>query len=144
MKLNSDRLKALRENQGWSQDQLASAAGVSLRTVQRAEADGTASRETKVCLAAALGIPHMELEASTPDAPPGSAEGAVNRSALVHAVIGKSFLMVGLGFLGTSVFLGYSAVMVYLGSFFAICGAVDLVVAWFARRSPEQSAGSVA
>jgi len=144
MKLDSDRIRVLSENRGWSQDQLASAAGVSLRTVQRAEGDGIASRETKVCLAAALGIPHMELAARNPDVPPAGHSGrAVNVPALVHTTIGTSFLMVGLGFLGTSVFLAYSPIMVYLGSLFALCGAVDLVFAWFARRSPEYSARSI-
>jgi transcriptional regulator with XRE-family HTH domain len=69
MNLNTEKLKQLRERRAWSQDQLAMAAGVSVRTVQRAERDGTASRETKVCLAAALGIPHGDLDASQEEAP---------------------------------------------------------------------------
>lgn len=64
MNLDTEKLKQLRERRAWSQDQLAMAAGVSVRTVQRAERDGTASRETKVCLAAALGVPHGDLDAS--------------------------------------------------------------------------------
>jgi transcriptional regulator with XRE-family HTH domain len=67
MTLDVEKLKQLRERWGWSQDQLANAAGVSVRTVQRAERDGTASRETKVCLAAALGVPHGELDAPEQD-----------------------------------------------------------------------------
>lgn len=63
MMLDAAKLKRLREGRGWSQEQLASAAGISVRTVQRAERDGAASRETKVCLAAALDVPHAELEA---------------------------------------------------------------------------------
>lgn len=54
MKLNPSIVRRLREARHWSQEQLAAAAGPGLRTVQRVEADGVASRETRVCLAAAL------------------------------------------------------------------------------------------
>lgn len=54
MKLDPSIVRRLREARHWSQEQLAAAAGLSLRTVQRVEAEGVASRETRVCLAAAL------------------------------------------------------------------------------------------
>ena len=54
MKLNPSIVRRLREARHWSQEQLAAAAGLGLRTVQRVEADGVASRGTRVCLAAAL------------------------------------------------------------------------------------------
>ena len=52
--INSDAVRLLRKNKGWSQEQLARASGLSLRTIQRVEAEGKASLETKVCLAATL------------------------------------------------------------------------------------------
>lgn len=64
MKIDGAKVRRLRDVQGWSQEQLAEAAGVSVRTIQRAEAQGTASRETRVCLASALGVAHAELEPS--------------------------------------------------------------------------------
>lgn len=60
VKVDSRKIKALREARAWSQEQLAHAAGLSVRTVQRAENEGSASRESKVCLAAALGVDHAE------------------------------------------------------------------------------------
>ncbi|HEY6124562.1 MAG TPA: helix-turn-helix transcriptional regulator [Steroidobacteraceae bacterium] len=57
MKLNSATVKRLREAKSWTQEHLASAAGVSLRTVQRLEADGSASAESRLAIAAALGVP---------------------------------------------------------------------------------------
>ncbi|MGX9721523.1 helix-turn-helix domain-containing protein [Stenotrophomonas acidaminiphila] len=54
MKLNPTVIRRLREARHWSQEQLAAAAGLSPRTVQRVETEGAASRETRVCLAAAL------------------------------------------------------------------------------------------
>lgn len=57
MRINGDKVRALRESKSWSQEHLAEAAGVSVRTVQRVEADGLGSAETRLALAAALEVP---------------------------------------------------------------------------------------
>jgi len=66
VKLNPAGVKKLREARSWTQEHLASAAGVSLRTIQRMEADGSASAESRLAIAAALGVPveniHLALE----------------------------------------------------------------------------------
>jgi len=67
MAISRERIKALREAKAWSQAHLAEAAGLSLRIVQRMEAEGTASGETRLAVAAALGVP---VEALNPAAPP--------------------------------------------------------------------------
>jgi transcriptional regulator with XRE-family HTH domain len=57
-----DLVKRLREEKGWSQDQLAVAADVGKRTVQRIELGrGTPSPETTMALAQALGVTPGEL-----------------------------------------------------------------------------------
>lgn len=61
MKISSAKVRRFRSELGWSQDQLALASGLSLRTIQRVEAEGNASRETQVCLAATFGISFIEL-----------------------------------------------------------------------------------
>ena len=61
MKISSYLVRRLRTERGWSQEQLATASGLSLRTIQRVEADGSASRETRVCLAATFDIPLADL-----------------------------------------------------------------------------------
>ena len=58
--INSDLVKALRKKRSWSQDQLATAAGLSLRTVQRIEKEGICSLESSQALAAVF-----ELSAET-------------------------------------------------------------------------------
>ncbi|WP_207393320.1 helix-turn-helix transcriptional regulator [Duganella aceris] len=68
MKINSSTVKRLRAERAWSQEQLAEIADVSLRTIQRVEAEGGASRETRMAIAAAFGINVGEL--NLPDAPP--------------------------------------------------------------------------
>lgn len=73
MKLNPSIVRRLREARHWSQEQLAAAAGLGLRTVQHVEADGVASRGTRVCLAAAL---DTDVSAML-DAGPGPGPGPV-------------------------------------------------------------------
>jgi transcriptional regulator with XRE-family HTH domain len=57
LKLNPAGIRKLRESRSWTQEHLASASGVSLRTIQRMEADGSASAESRLSIAAALGVP---------------------------------------------------------------------------------------
>lgn len=61
MNISSSRIRHLRHERGWSQEQLALASGLSLRTIQRVETEERASRETRVCLAAAFDVPLSEL-----------------------------------------------------------------------------------
>jgi transcriptional regulator with XRE-family HTH domain len=72
MKLNAGLVRKLRENRAWSQDHLAAAAGLSLRTVQRIEAEGNASLESRLSLAAALQVDAATLVAVA-EAPAGFA-----------------------------------------------------------------------
>ena len=76
MKLNPSIVRRLREAGHWSQEQLAAAAGLGLRTVQRVEADGVASRETRVCLAAALDTDVSAMLDAGPGPGPGAAAAA--------------------------------------------------------------------
>ena len=70
MKINGDMVRALREEKSWSQEHLADAAGLSARTVQRVEAEGVGSAETRLALAAALDVPVSTLMPS--ESPPPS------------------------------------------------------------------------
>lgn len=55
------RIRQLRLEKGWSQDQLATIAGLSTRTVQRIENGEQASLETLTAIAAALGLQVSDL-----------------------------------------------------------------------------------
>lgn len=57
MSINAEQVKSLRESRGWSQEHLAEVSGLSLRTIQRVEAEGKGARETKLSLAAAFDVP---------------------------------------------------------------------------------------
>src|SRR5215831_5239395 len=62
MKVNRSLILSLRKQRSWSQDELAVAAGLNLRTVQRIERSGSASLQSKKSLAAAFGIEVSDLE----------------------------------------------------------------------------------
>ena len=64
MKISAEQVRALRDVRGWSQEHLAEVAGLSLRTIQRVESEGRASRETRLNLAAAFDVPLGRLSPS--------------------------------------------------------------------------------
>ena len=55
-RVRPEALKALRQEKAWTQDHLAMAAGLTARTVQRAERSGHCSAETVLALAGALDV----------------------------------------------------------------------------------------
>lgn len=61
MKIDGSRVRQLRIGRQWSQEQLAEACGVNLRTIQRIERSGTGSLESVRALAAVFGVPPDEL-----------------------------------------------------------------------------------
>jgi len=62
MKISPVAVRRLRTERGWSQEQLAIASGLSLRTVQRVEAEGIASLGTATSLAATYQVKLTELQ----------------------------------------------------------------------------------
>ena len=61
MKVNSDYIRQLRQQRGWSQEQLADIAGVNARTIQRLEAGTQASVDTLKALAVAFSVDYQQL-----------------------------------------------------------------------------------
>ncbi|MBR9883422.1 MAG: helix-turn-helix transcriptional regulator [Oceanospirillales bacterium] len=62
MKIDLELVKKLRADKAWSQEELAVAADLSLRTVQRIEKEGRASLESKKAIASAFGIKASNLD----------------------------------------------------------------------------------
>lgn len=62
MKINAELVLELRAKKSWSQEELALAAGVNLRTIQRIEKEATASLQSKKALASAFDIQVSDLE----------------------------------------------------------------------------------
>ncbi len=61
MRLNPKTIKQLRDDKNWTQQSLADACGLSLRTIQRVEKEGVASRETMMSLCAVFEIKQSSL-----------------------------------------------------------------------------------
>lgn len=61
MQVSPEKVKHFRKENGWSQEVLAKASGLSLRTIQRVEKDGNSSSETQLALAAAFNKSAKEL-----------------------------------------------------------------------------------
>lgn len=59
--LSKDRIQLFRKNNGWSQEVLAKAAGVSVRTIQRVEKEGKCSLETHLALSSVFNLAPNEL-----------------------------------------------------------------------------------
>ncbi|TRW48546.1 helix-turn-helix transcriptional regulator [Aliidiomarina halalkaliphila] len=94
MSINAEQVRALRESRGWSQEHLAEVAGLSLRTIQRVEADGRGSRETKLSLAAAFDVPLGRL--SVVGVGDAGQDSAVGKSSFSLMTIGTFFVLLGL------------------------------------------------
>lgn len=84
MKIDSQKVRQLREARGWSQEHLAEVAGLSGRTVQRIESDGNASPESRMALAAALGVDAAALGLPATGATPVAAQPARPRRDFRH------------------------------------------------------------
>ena len=85
MKINRALLKELRLQRALSQEELAIAAGLSPRTVQRMEANGTASLESQKAVAAVFGIGSERLLERSVDSHLGDPMKVLASSALLIA-----------------------------------------------------------
>jgi transcriptional regulator with XRE-family HTH domain len=62
MRINADLVIKARKEKSWSQEELAIAAGLNLRTVQRIESEAAASLQSKKALASALDLDIRALD----------------------------------------------------------------------------------
>ena len=62
MQINVDLVLSARKQKSWSQEELAIAAGLNLRTIQRVESEGSASLQSKKALASALDLDVHDLD----------------------------------------------------------------------------------
>jgi transcriptional regulator with XRE-family HTH domain len=62
MRINVDVVLKARKQKSWSQEELAIASGLNLRTIQRIEGEASASLESKKALASALDLDIRDLD----------------------------------------------------------------------------------
>lgn len=92
MQINTDakKIKRWREDRSWSQEHLADAAGLSLRTVQRIENGEGASRDSVMALAAAFNVEVISL---TVDARSEAKAAAQSKRTKVKDALRMGFLI---------------------------------------------------
>lgn len=92
MLIDAGKVKFLRLENGWTQDQLAEMCAVSVRTVQRIEKTGIASLDTTNALAAVFRTERKTILAQ------GGVRPAQTEVSLKHAIlIAATTLLVGIG-----------------------------------------------
>jgi transcriptional regulator with XRE-family HTH domain len=62
MKINADVVLKARKQKAWSQEELAIASGLNLRTIQRIESEASASLQSRKALASALDLDFQDLD----------------------------------------------------------------------------------
>lgn len=85
MTINRTLLRQFRLQRALSQEELAIAAGISARTVQRMEAEGTASLESRKAVAAVFGVGAERLLETSDPSTPGDSMKIIASSALLVA-----------------------------------------------------------
>jgi DNA-binding XRE family transcriptional regulator len=136
MKIDGSKVRALREKKSWSQEHLPTASGLSVRTVQRVEREGGSLPETRLALAAALGVDASELAMGVPQKP-----SPIHDRAAVASGVRKGWIGWGLGVTGAvaGILLGNPAdAPLALGVVGALAGVSAAMIGVLAERARRQ------
>ncbi|MCA9512571.1 MAG: helix-turn-helix transcriptional regulator [Myxococcales bacterium] len=137
--LDRARLAALRDRRGWSQEELARAAGLSTRTVQRLESGAAASLETRKALAAAFDVELDELVARTE---PGSARDSGVRWGIGCALAGYSLAAAAVVYTASMGYMRAGSAGRTLGILGAVVGTLCGLIGWHSRTAREAGRGA--
>ena len=97
MQLNPQTVKSLRQQLNWTQQQLADACDVSLRTIQRVEKEGAASKETTMALCAVLEVRQGELIRLEESTNSNTDTHSINKQHITAIIALSSFVSFALG-----------------------------------------------
>jgi transcriptional regulator with XRE-family HTH domain len=125
--LDPERVKRLRVERAWSQEQLAEISGLSLRTIQRIEKRGKASMESKKALASVFEVGFAALEPPPDVVRRQQIDVASLRFVLAGGLIGLVFGLAG-GGLGLAHVLSGSVAWGVAAGLVGIVGLVGGVV----------------
>ncbi|MFT5083105.1 MAG: DNA-binding XRE family transcriptional regulator [Lentisphaeria bacterium] len=120
--ISVDLIKKLRNQRSWSQDQLASIAGLSLRTVQRIENEGNASLESSKALASAfeIGVNDLKIDAEEVTAADANRKGRKYGFICVAVGMVSAYTAITYSFMNGGI-SGFEAGVSY-GGIGAVCG----------------------
>ena len=103
MAINTNLVRQLRSKANWSQEDLAAASGLSIRTIQRVENDGKAGLETRRALAAAFGVAAKDLDLDAWAYQPGEMAAGTGLLLIWVGVAWFFNLGLGIGLIGVGV-----------------------------------------
>lgn len=93
MYLSTTKLKNIRKSKGWSQEVLAKATGLSVRTIQRIEADGKASAESTLAIAAVFDLSPQALQATSAEIEVNWTRKNIMKNALALVILSGVIIM---------------------------------------------------
>ena len=93
MLLSTEKLKKLRSENGWSQEVLAKATGLSARTIQRIESDGKASAESTLAIASVFNLSPQSLMATSNEIEVNWTRRVIMKNLLALVVISGAIAM---------------------------------------------------
>ena len=132
--IDKNRVRILRNQWAWSQDHLASLSGLSLRTIQRIENDGTCSLESKKALAAVFNIKpsDMDVQVAAIDYLAVSRRGRM--FGFAGAIAGLICAYIGLTFSLMSGQITSADAGVYYGVVGALCGISCAIIGLLSNK----------
>ncbi|MEP1382800.1 MAG: helix-turn-helix transcriptional regulator, partial [Paraglaciecola sp.] len=92
MFISVTKLKSMRQEKGWSQEVLAKASGLSVRTIQRLESDGKASAETVLSIASVFDLSPKELQATSGEIEVNWSRNKILRNLIVLLIISGALI----------------------------------------------------
>lgn len=127
-------VKKLRERNSWSQEQLATFSGLSLRTIQRVEAGNSASLETLKSLASTFEVEISKLKESVTVIDKETEKWRSTPWWITSALWGIRTRKTALKIEYVMVFIGVLGLLAYIGVFFSLLEPrmLGLNGAWFA------------
>lgn len=96
MLLSTEKLKELRRENGWSQEVLAKATGLSVRTIQRIESDGRASAESTLAISSVFNSSPQSLMALSKDIQVNWTRDVIMKRLVALIVISGASIMLAL------------------------------------------------
>ena len=124
MKINSEKVKQLRNQRSWSQDQLASVSGLSLRTIQRIENRGTCSLDSKRALAAVFEVDVEELTLNENNFILAEQKREGRRMGFIGVGLGVACAFIAIAWSLINGYMSYEAAGIYFGSVGAVGGII--------------------
>lgn len=139
--LDTETIRNLRLQKSWTQEQLANASGLSLRTVQRAEKGGACSLETTQALAAVFEVTPTQLQVDLSDAEPKNPHRRGRTYGMIGNTLGVVCAYAGISYSFVNGSLTASDAGIWFGSIGLLGGFNCLFISWLSNYFSRHKIG---